>query len=416
MPVAFRAGDTAYIPGIGTLKINADGSYVFKPVPDYHGSVPLVSYVVADGKGGIDTGLLKLTVTPVNDPPVAKDNSATTIQDRPVTIDVLGNDTDKDGDKLSLVSAKTSDGTVKIGPNGTLVFKPKPGFSGTATITYSISDGAGGFSIATVKVDVLEEPLVPIQSEAVSEPEPPAGVKTTTGVDPILLDTLDKIEELGSTSNSFGLNGIIISAVNGLQGLNGLAASDHIGAMGQTRPLTTHEIAEAYHDSRSFWSGHNRDNSLPEGFSGFSLRYDIGMPVDGVGSEVIVETLVRAKTLLIKARAEGNDAAIADIHYRLTNGEPLPAWLERMGDGVLLGKQPAGLEQLSLRITVAMIDGTFETHDIRIEATSGEVGLLGEAGGKSAVLTFGQQFTSVTRPDDQAIEEFGRFLAAKRAR
>lgn len=64
----FSAGSTANIPGIGTLKINADGSYTFKPAPNYNGPVPVATYTVSDGFGGTDTGTLTLNVTPVDDP------------------------------------------------------------------------------------------------------------------------------------------------------------------------------------------------------------------------------------------------------------------------------------------------------------------------------------------------------------
>lgn len=290
-------------------------------------------------------------------------------------------------------------------------------FTGTATITYSISDGNGGFSIATVKVEVQEEPFValnPDEPEAVGED--PVETKVTTEVNPILLDTLDEIQDLGSASNTFGLHGIIVTAVNGLQDLNGLAAAEFIGAPGRTRPLTTHEIARLYLDATAIWSGRIEGIWSPEGLTGFSLRYGIGAPVGGVHSEVVVETLVRDETWLIKIHAEGSDADIAEIRYSLANGEPLPGWLDWIGENFLLGKRPADLEQLKLSFTVILTDSTFESHDVRIEAISGEVGSLGCAGKQGGVPTFGEQFASVTRPDDQAIEELGRFLAAKRIR
>ncbi|HEB96924.1 MAG TPA: tandem-95 repeat protein, partial [Sedimenticola thiotaurini] len=68
---AYAAGATATLPGIGTLTMEADGTYSFTPVADYNGSVPAVSYEVSDGQGGVDSSTLQLTVTAVNDAPEA---------------------------------------------------------------------------------------------------------------------------------------------------------------------------------------------------------------------------------------------------------------------------------------------------------------------------------------------------------
>ena len=66
----FAAGTTANIPGAGSLTINADGSYIFVPVSNYNGAVPVATYTVSDGNtGGTSISTLSLTVTPVNDPP-----------------------------------------------------------------------------------------------------------------------------------------------------------------------------------------------------------------------------------------------------------------------------------------------------------------------------------------------------------
>ncbi|WP_195747064.1 Ig-like domain-containing protein, partial [Vibrio parahaemolyticus] len=74
--------------------------------------------------------------------PVAKDDIATTQEDTAVTIDVLPNDSDMDGDKLSIQSASVPEaqGKVEI-VEGKLVFTPSENFNGDAEITYTITDG-----------------------------------------------------------------------------------------------------------------------------------------------------------------------------------------------------------------------------------------------------------------------------------
>ncbi|WP_175423843.1 cadherin-like domain-containing protein, partial [Vibrio parahaemolyticus] len=78
--------------------------------------------------------------------------TAITDEDTPVTIDVLPNDTDVDGDKLSIESASVpkEQGMVEV-VNGKLVFTPTENFNGDAEITYTVTDGALTDQ-ATVKV------------------------------------------------------------------------------------------------------------------------------------------------------------------------------------------------------------------------------------------------------------------------
>jgi VCBS repeat-containing protein len=95
-----------------------------------------------------------ITVTNVNDPPVAVDDSATTPQDTPVTIDVLNNDSDSDGDTLT-VNSVTQGSHGSVTNNGSdVTYTPDPGFTGTDSFTYTISDGNGGTDTATVTVAV----------------------------------------------------------------------------------------------------------------------------------------------------------------------------------------------------------------------------------------------------------------------
>ena len=100
----------------------------------------------------------------VNDPPVANPDVAVTPKNTPINnINVLGNDSDPDGDPLSVTSATVdpAQGTVTVNPDGTLNFVPAPGFTGTATISYTISDGHGGTATSTLTVTVQPAPEAP---------------------------------------------------------------------------------------------------------------------------------------------------------------------------------------------------------------------------------------------------------------
>ncbi|MDG2997272.1 tandem-95 repeat protein, partial [Vibrio parahaemolyticus] len=139
-------------PANGSVSVNPDGSVTYTPNDNYVGK-DTFTYVVTSG-GVSESTTVEVNVTPVNDAPVAKDDIATTQEDTAVTIDVLPNDTDVDGDKLSIesVSVPKEQGTVEV-VDGKLVFTPAENFNGDAEITYTVTDGALTDQ-ATVKVTV----------------------------------------------------------------------------------------------------------------------------------------------------------------------------------------------------------------------------------------------------------------------
>ncbi|MGY6404716.1 tandem-95 repeat protein [Vibrio parahaemolyticus] len=167
--------DTNNGPANGTVSVNPDGSVTYTPNDNYHGTDSF-TYIVTSG-GVSESTTVSVDVTPVNDAPVAKDDIATTQEDTAVTIDVLPNDTDVDGDKLSIESASVpkEQGTVEV-VNGKLVFTPAENFNGDAEITYTVTDGQltdeakvtvtvnPVNDVPTIKVDAVES----ITEDAVS--------------------------------------------------------------------------------------------------------------------------------------------------------------------------------------------------------------------------------------------------------
>jgi len=90
-----------------------------------------------------------------NQPPMAADDAATTDEDLPLTIDVLANDEDPDGDALSVTAVSSPDhGTAEVDSEGRVIYSPELDFFGTDAFTYTVSDGLGGESIATVTASV----------------------------------------------------------------------------------------------------------------------------------------------------------------------------------------------------------------------------------------------------------------------
>jgi uncharacterized repeat protein (TIGR01451 family) len=97
-----------------------------------------------------------ITVSQGNDPPVAVDDSDTTPENTPVTIDVLNNDSDPDGDALTVDSVTQGAHGSVINNGDDVTYAPDSGFSGTDSFTYTASDNNGGTDTATVTVTVTK--------------------------------------------------------------------------------------------------------------------------------------------------------------------------------------------------------------------------------------------------------------------
>ncbi|ERT04124.1 hemolysin-type calcium-binding repeat family protein, partial [Lyngbya aestuarii BL J] len=145
----------------GTVARSENGQLIYTPAANFTGT-DTFNYTVNDGKGGTDTATVTVTVEePVNTNPDAVDDTRTTGFNTPVTINVLGNDTDPENDPLDITTFdenSANGGTVARSENGQLIYTPAANFTGTDTFTYTINDGNGGTDIATVTVTV-EEPV-----------------------------------------------------------------------------------------------------------------------------------------------------------------------------------------------------------------------------------------------------------------
>ncbi|MEN3751855.1 cadherin-like domain-containing protein [Mangrovibacter sp. SLW1] len=171
---------TAASAGHGTVVINGDGTVTYTPVANYNGS-DTINYIISDGKGGTVSATVAITVNAVNDTPLAGNDEATTVENVPVIVNVLENDSDADGDTLTVTAASADHGVVVINPDGTLTYQPGLNFTGADTITYTLSDGHGGTSTATGLVTVYVNsqtatPPVPVPDSAITNEDTPVTV------------------------------------------------------------------------------------------------------------------------------------------------------------------------------------------------------------------------------------------------
>ncbi|MBK5305972.1 MAG: tandem-95 repeat protein [Frankiaceae bacterium] len=129
------------------------GGVKYTPTADYNGP-DTFTYVADDGHGGTDSATVPLTVSPVNDAPIVRDDTAATQQGVVVTVPVLDNDSDADGDVLTVSSAtQPNHGSTVFGPSG-VTYTPAAGYSGPDSFSYVATDGHSGTGSALVSVTV----------------------------------------------------------------------------------------------------------------------------------------------------------------------------------------------------------------------------------------------------------------------
>ena len=142
----------------GVITIHSDGSYTFVPTPNYYGTVPVITYTISDGNGGTSSSTLTITVTSVNEFPIAV-NDAKSTHDTPVTADASVNDTPSpDGGntwELEGASGGAVHGTVSMTSVGVYTYTPSPSYHGLDVFTYKLCDVDGDCATATVTIATL---------------------------------------------------------------------------------------------------------------------------------------------------------------------------------------------------------------------------------------------------------------------
>src|SRR5205085_2408124 len=132
------------------------------PAANYHGPDSF-TYTIGDGHGGSDTATVSVTVTSVNDAPVAVDDTLTTAEDAAGTVDVLANDSDADGDTVTLIRLATpAHGALTFGSAGSITYTPAAGYVGADSFDYVVIDGHGGSDGATVSITVTATNHAPV--------------------------------------------------------------------------------------------------------------------------------------------------------------------------------------------------------------------------------------------------------------
>ena len=201
-------------PDNGTVTQNPDGTLTYTPDANFNGSDEF-SYEISDGNGGTDTAIVQVFVGIVNDAPVAADDTATTPEDTFINIDVVANDTDTDGDPLTVFTVGDAEnGTTEINDNNTIKYTPDLNFNGVDTFTYTISDGNGGTASATVTVTVtpVNDDPVAIDDLATTAEDNPVNINVLSNDSDVDGDTLEvtAVSDPANGTTSINPNGTVL--------------------------------------------------------------------------------------------------------------------------------------------------------------------------------------------------------------
>ena len=177
-------GDTLTVTGVtpaanGDAVLNGDGTVTYTPDAGFVGT-DTVTYTVTDG-AATDTATITFTVTDdPNAPPVAVDDTATTAIGTATTVTPLANDTDLDGDTLTVTGVTpAANGDAVLNGDGTVTYTPDAGFVGTDTVTYTVTDGTAT-DTATITFTVTDDDnLLPLAFDDAAETDSDTAIVIT---------------------------------------------------------------------------------------------------------------------------------------------------------------------------------------------------------------------------------------------
>ena len=151
-------------PDHGTV-VNQGTQLLYTPEAGYTGEDSF-EYTVSDGQGGTDVGMVTITVAAGNIPPVAQDDEYTLAQDSVDNpLDVLANDSDADGDPLTISAVDDPLHGSVVNQGTELLYTPEAGYTGEDSFEYTVSDGQGGTDIGMVTITVAAGNIPPVAQD-----------------------------------------------------------------------------------------------------------------------------------------------------------------------------------------------------------------------------------------------------------
>ena len=226
------SNDPSIVPTPVISGTGATRTLTYTPAPNANGTVTIL--VTADDGQSVNhtfSRTFTITVTAVNDPPVATDDGYSTADNTTLTVaapGVLSNDTDVEHDALSvlLVSAPTH-GAFSLNVNGSFTYTPSGSFNGTDSFTYRASDGQANSSVATVTITVVHVNLPPVvnagSNQTITLPATASLAGTASDPDGTIVAVLwSKVSGSGTVTFSNG-NALATTATFSTAGTYGLS-------------------------------------------------------------------------------------------------------------------------------------------------------------------------------------------------
>ncbi|HVK13669.1 MAG TPA: Ig-like domain-containing protein, partial [Gemmataceae bacterium] len=160
----------------GTVTLNPNGSFQYQPNPNAFGT-DTFTYQATDGSATSAAATVTIQIAPVDDVPVANNDSYSTPEDQPLTVaapGILQNDQEFDGQALTFTKlTDPQNGTLTLNANGSFTYVPDQDFFGTDSFTYNVFDGTSSASppaTVTITVDPVNDAPVAV-ADAYRVPE-----------------------------------------------------------------------------------------------------------------------------------------------------------------------------------------------------------------------------------------------------
>jgi hypothetical protein len=234
---------------------------------------------------------------------------------------------------------------------------------------------------------------------------------TSITADGAVVEAVFDIGMLRSLAGQLGEHGAVLAAANGVRSLDGVGRITETGIVVETiRAERAREIL--------FSAGLNGkfQEYGYDGLAGFSMRNNVPGNLGGLSAreQVVIESLVRKDTLIIQISntLQTGTKQIVDYRVMQSDGKPLPAWLDRAANDLLIGRRDVGTEVLLLKVEAVYSDGSVIVAEVQIDTATGEIKPIKVAGRDlPAPPMFGDQLQAPSQLTPDQIEGLGRAIA-----